>query len=118
MSRLTATCIHHRETGDITLTLVGRDAWAAKELVLAGEKGCTPIDNPAPRWSGYILKLRKAGLLVETINEAHTGQFAGSHARYVLRSNITLSGDVIREWCGKYDISGGVPKRDVHEAAA
>ena len=29
----------------------GRDAWALKELVMAGDKGCTPLDTPGPRWS-------------------------------------------------------------------
>lgn len=49
-----------------------------------------PIDNPAPRWSGYVHKLRKAGIVIETIRESHGGPFAGEHARYVLRTEITI----------------------------
>ncbi len=76
------------------ITIVGRDAWALERLLEAGEVGCTPITQPAPRWSHYIWKLKtKHGIVIETIDEAHGGTFAGSHARYVLRSNV----DVLRK---------------------
>jgi hypothetical protein len=42
------------------------------------------------RWSGYVHKLRKAGIVIETIRETHASPFAGQHARYVLRSLITI----------------------------
>jgi len=72
-----------------SIIVVGRDAWALDNLIKAGKKGCTPIDNPAPRWSGYIHKLRKNyGIDIETIDEAHGGPYAGTHARYVLKSNV------------------------------
>ena len=35
----------------------------------AGTAGCTPIDQPAPRWSAYIHKLRRMGVEVETLHE-------------------------------------------------
>src|SRR5262249_11021095 len=73
-----------------TLTVPGRDAWALLELHRAGEAGCTPITHPGPRWSGYIHKLRKRGLRIETVTERHGGPFAGHHARYVLRSKVRL----------------------------
>jgi hypothetical protein len=70
-------------------TVLGRDAFALRELKRAGERGCTPIDNPAPRWSAYVHALRtERGLNIETVTEAHGGQFAGCHARYVLRSPV------------------------------
>jgi hypothetical protein len=68
----------------------GRDAWALAELVKAGPDGCTPITHPGPRWSGYVLKLRKMGVNIETVTEKHGGTFAGHHARYVLRSPIEV----------------------------
>lgn len=68
----------------------GRDAWALQELHRAGAIGCTPIDNPGPRWSGYVHKLRKKGLSIETVTENHSGPFAGHHARYILRSSVSL----------------------------
>ena len=68
----------------------GRDLWALGQLVEAGPIGCTPIGNPAPRWSGYVHKLRKAGFEIETILEAHKGAFPGVHARYVLHSNVRI----------------------------
>ncbi len=69
----------------------GRVAWALLELVAAGERGCTPIDNPGPRWSGYVHKLRHDhGLAIETVHETHGGPFSGNHARYVLRSRVRV----------------------------
>lgn len=68
----------------------GREAWALYELILAGVRGCTPINNPAPRWSHYVFLLRRAGLNIETIDEAHGGPFAGTHARYVLRTPLRV----------------------------
>jgi hypothetical protein len=72
------------------LTFTGRDAWALAALIDAGERGCTPLDHVGPRWSGYVHKLRKAGVVVETIRERHGGPFAGQHARYVLCSALTV----------------------------
>jgi hypothetical protein len=76
--------------GGQVITVRGRDAWALLELKAANENGCTPIDHPGPRWSGYVHNLRKAGIVVETIREAHVGPFSGQHARYVPRSLVTI----------------------------
>ncbi len=75
----------------LPMTIVGRDALALERLLAAGERGCTPITEPAPRCRTMIWKLRtKHGLVIETIDEDHGGQFAGTHARYVLRSNVEI----------------------------
>lgn len=72
----------------------GRWGWALRELVRAGENGCTPIDQPAPRWSQYVFVLRRDyNLLIETIHEKHGGQFPGTHARYCLRSEVAILDD-------------------------
>lgn len=74
-----------------TIQLHGRNAWALSELIEAGERGCTPITHPGPRWSAYVHRLRHDyGLNIETIHEAHKGAFPGSHARYVLRSKCQV----------------------------
>jgi hypothetical protein len=83
-------------------TFVGRFARALFELVKAGEKGCTPIDQPAPRWSNYVFRLRRHGVDIETITEPHAGAYAGTHARYVLRSAVDVL-KVIRAWQKRYD---------------
>ncbi|MEV8468816.1 hypothetical protein AB0T83_18835 [Fluviibacterium sp. DFM31] len=70
------------------IVVSGRDRWALEELRREGKKGCTPIDNPAPRWSGYVFNLRELGVEIETITETHEGDFPGHHARYVLRSVV------------------------------
>ncbi len=76
------------------LALRGRNAWAMKQLMDAGAVGCTPINNPAPRWSAYIHNLRRFGVHIRTITEQHGGKFAGNHARYVLVSNVTVVSEV------------------------
>lgn len=70
------------------IVLAGRDRWALEQLLRAGTKGCTPMDTPAPRWSAYVHKLRTLGLEIVTLHEAHGGDFAGHHGRYVLRSAV------------------------------
>lgn len=72
------------------VTVRGREAWALRMLLDAGERGCTPINRPAPRWSAYILLLRQKGFDIETIYEHHDGPYAGTHGRYVLRSKIRV----------------------------
>ncbi len=75
-----------------SVQVVGRVAWCLLSLIQAGERGCTPINRPAPRWSDYAFRLRGLGVNVETINETHGGPYAGGHARYVLRDNVTVGG--------------------------
>jgi hypothetical protein len=75
----------------LPFTISGRDAWALLELVDAGPHGCTPIDNPGPRWSGYVHNLRRQyGLAIETRYETHKGPFPGTHARYMLASAVKI----------------------------
>lgn len=74
-----------------SFTVTGRDAFALDELLAAGLKGCTPITRPAPRWSAYVHALRtERGLNIETVTEPHAGQFAGHHAKYILRSPVEV----------------------------
>ena len=70
----------------------GREAWALDRLRAAGPKGCTPITEPAPRWSAYVHKLRERGVPIETLTEPHGGEFAGHHGRYVLRADVRKGG--------------------------
>lgn len=79
-------------TGTCKAELKGRPAWALLELEKAGKRGVTPIDNPAPRWSGYIHRLREMGFDIVTHHEAHGGPFAGTHARYELTSSVRFLG--------------------------
>ena len=72
-----------------TIEAKGRDAWALDRLHEAGPKGCTPITEPAPRWSAYVHNLRALKVPIETLHEPHGGEFSGTHARYVLRGTVT-----------------------------
>lgn len=78
-----------------TVRIIGRDAWALLSLLMVGPRGLTPISRPAPRWSHYVFKLRRAGIDVQTITEGHEGSFAGHHARYVLRDRVTVAGGTL-----------------------
>lgn len=69
----------------------GRNAWALLELIKAGPLGVTPIDNPGPRWSAYVFNLKRENhLSIETHYEGHRGAFPGTHARYVLVTNVEI----------------------------
>ncbi|MBQ0716917.1 MAG: hypothetical protein KBT76_05900 [Sulfitobacter litoralis] len=76
--------------GTFVIVVSGRVQWALNQLRKAGAAGCTPIHNPAPRWAAYIHSLREIGVEIETITEPHEGNFPGHHARYVLRSGVSL----------------------------
>lgn len=93
----TAYAVETEERPAFIITVSGRDRWALEELIVVGNRGCTPIDNPAPRWSGYVFNLRALGVPVETVNEQHHGPFAGTHARYVLRATVTRQGQEVAE---------------------
>lgn len=80
--------LHAGDAGVQILQLKGREEWALSHLLAAGSRGCTPIDTPGPRWSDYVFKLRRRGIDVETVTEPHGGPYAGTHARYRLRSRI------------------------------
>ena len=81
------------ETGEpFTIEAKGREAWALDRLRWAGPKGCTPIEQPAPRWSAYVHTLRGRGVPIETVTEPHGGEFAGTHGRYVLRAKVQKGG--------------------------
>ena len=71
-----------------SITIPGRDRWALECLMAAGDAGCTPIDTPGPRWSGYVHILRQLGVVIDTVTEPHAGPFKGTHARYVLRCAV------------------------------
>ncbi|OWU69385.1 hypothetical protein ATO2_09875 [Roseovarius sp. 22II1-1F6A] len=75
-----------------TIRAKGRVRWALEHLIDAGRNGCTPIERPGPRWAAYVYKLRGMGLRIETVTEAHEGDFSGNHARYVLRSRVQRLG--------------------------
>jgi hypothetical protein len=71
-------------------SFVGREAWTLRHLVNAGRIGVTTIDHPAPRWSHYVYKLRRAGLVISTDYEGHKGNFPGPHGRYRLETPVTV----------------------------
>lgn len=96
--RLTFTATIHNPTGNIPVTVVGREAWTLLHLMHGSTKGVIPVNRPAPRWSGYILPLRRKGFNIETIREPHGGTFSGSHGRYVLHSRVTVAGGNLAEW--------------------
>ncbi|MEY9328265.1 hypothetical protein ABIA20_005299 [Sinorhizobium fredii] len=77
----------------LPVTVDGRLCWALRNLINAGAAGCTPINHPGPRWSHYTWRLRGMGFAIETIHEKHGGPFPGTHARYVLHSEVSVLED-------------------------
>jgi hypothetical protein len=75
----------HQIEGAYTLTL--------RMLARIDAQLMTPIDHSGPRWSGYVHKVRKLGLQIETMTERRGGPFAGHHARYVLFLRVCILGD-------------------------
>lgn len=71
-------------------TFVGRFAWTLNELVQAGDKGITTLENPAPRISHYVMILRRSGVAITTEDEKHSGPFGGRHGRYRLAVPIAV----------------------------
>jgi hypothetical protein len=78
--------------GPELLTLPPRVFWALRELIRAGARGVSTLDNPAPRWSAYVHRLRREGVMIETEMEPHHGAYPGHHARYRLRSRVRIEG--------------------------
>ena len=74
-----------------TFELKGRLGWAMAQLANAGAKGVTPIERPAPRWSGYIHELRGKGITIDTEMVPHEGNYPGHHARYRLSCDARLT---------------------------
>jgi hypothetical protein len=71
-------------------TFEGRECWTLSHLINAGPAGITTLEQPAPRWSHYVFKLRKAGLVISTDREFHSGPYPGSHGRYRLETPVTI----------------------------
>ena len=78
----------HPPAAPLPLKLTKRAEFFLEELLAAGSEGITTIDYPGVRVGDAIFKLRKAGVVVDTVYEEHGGEFAGHHGRYVLRSKV------------------------------
>jgi hypothetical protein len=75
------------------IALPKRAAWFLDELVKAGATGVTTISYPGVRVSDCLLKIRRAGVDVQTVYESHDGEFSGRHGRYILRRHVELIAD-------------------------
>ncbi|QJF51978.1 winged helix domain-containing protein [Roseobacter ponti] len=73
-----------------SFNLNGRLGWAFFELHKAGKRGVTPIERPAPRWSGYVHDLRGMGIAIDTEMVPHGGTYSGHHARYRLACDAAV----------------------------
>lgn len=71
-------------------TVKGQTARALMALKRAGARGITAqeMSSWALRLAHYIMELRRHGLDIETIHEAHPG---GWHGRYVLHTPVEIA---------------------------
>lgn len=74
------------------VTVVGREAQTLRMLV-QNKAGISSLHHPGIRLAAYIHDLRGFGFSIETVHESHGGPFAGTHARYVLRSEVDILSD-------------------------
>mgnify|MGYP004524483811 CR=1 FL=1 len=112
--------IHHLTdpSGNVTVNIVGRDGWALLHLMVVGAKGLTTLGRPAPRWSGFVHKLRRAGLNITTEEEGHPGTFSGTHGRYRLQDRATVSGGNLAEWLASDEGRREFPRHSFMEREA
>lgn len=74
-----------------TISIGGRPGWLLSLLAGAGARGLTARDLPAGlRVSGYVHRLRQAGVPVVTTHRTHGGPFPGHHAVYRLEGSASL----------------------------
>src|SRR5687768_5083972 len=76
--------------GERELRFVGREAHTLSQLIERGSKGLSSVEQIGPRISHYTMKIRRAGIVVETVKENHAGAFNGWHGRYVLHTPLRV----------------------------
>lgn len=79
-------------TNPFTISIQGRELWALTKLLESGATGCTAQQVGAARLAAYVHKLRNRGIRIETNSEPNRGDFPGSHARYVLVTEVQICG--------------------------
>ncbi|MDE3239185.1 MAG: hypothetical protein KGN33_09510 [Paracoccaceae bacterium] len=58
-------------------------------MIDAGNRGVAAAELPSGlRVSGFVLKLRRAGVSIETLTEVNTGEYGGHHGRYRLAADV------------------------------
>jgi hypothetical protein len=67
-------------------------ATALSHLIEAGELGCAPADLNISSASQRISQLRSAGLKIKSVRTNNPAAGKGLHLRYVLGSNIVITG--------------------------
>ncbi|MDE3240721.1 MAG: hypothetical protein KGN33_17315 [Paracoccaceae bacterium] len=67
-----------------------RVIWALEHLIRAGKRGITTLENPAPRWSAYLHKIKRAGIPFTKVTEKHGGDFEGWHARFFIGEGVRI----------------------------
>ncbi|WP_085043801.1 winged helix domain-containing protein [Ensifer aridi] len=86
----------NNEPCGLPVTLVGREAFTLRKLLDAGDRGISSLDHVGIRLSHYVMKLRRAGITVETVPTEHGGDYPGVHGVYKLRSQLSVLKDNTR----------------------
>lgn len=93
--RLEITASVQEPSGDVrSIACCGQVARTLRALAEAGPRGVTSLEIStwALRTSHYVFILRRRHSLdIETVREQRAGDFPGTHARYVLRSQVRLT---------------------------
>lgn len=86
----------NNEPCGLPVTLVGREAQTLRKLIDAGERGISSLDHPGIRLAHYCMKIRRAGITVETVKTPQRGEYAGWFGVYKLRSHVAVLEDNTR----------------------
>ena len=78
------------DTREVKFT--GREAETLLQLMDAGERGVSSLTHPGIRLSHYVMKLRRAGVNIETNMRPFGGAFPGEYGAYILRSKCRVLG--------------------------
>ena len=91
-ARLTARKGDPFPNGNLTVEVEGRIAWAIEVLSNAGRQGVSRMEHASTSLPVYVHKLRHSyGLAIRTVMEQHGGTYAGPHARYFLKTPLTVT---------------------------
>lgn len=91
--QLKKTFFVYDELGKRTFSLKGKTSFILGQLVLAGPKGITTLElkHYTTRLANRISEYRNDySLDIETLMEANTGSFGGTHGRYVLKTVVEV----------------------------
>ncbi|MDW9711865.1 winged helix domain-containing protein [Sinorhizobium meliloti] len=86
----------NNEPCGLPVTFVGREAYTLRKLLDAGDRGISSLDHVGIRLAHYCMKIRRAGIVIETVKTPQRGEYRGWYGIYKLRSRLSVLEDNTR----------------------